>query len=398
MLYFVGSLIPDEEVAFFSKFKKGSLPESSFNHQRAIIECLKKNDKVMMINQMPCGQFLRRFKKIFVKGKHYDGFGYLLPSFNILIFDFFNYLFSFLKTFKNVYKEFPASTALFYMPFPAKSLCIKVLKKKYPQVKLVAIIPDLVQDSYFIGGSSLIRFFKSKIRKIQGKYVQRNLDYVDGFIYLTEKMRFKFDAEKPYIVQEAIYNINEKCNVSIKMPSCFTFTYCGKVSAENGIDRLLKAFTLEDFKHCVLNICGDGPLLQNLRKEYEGYSNIYFHGTISHEKVLEIERNSSVLVNPRYTYLNNTGYSFPSKVIEYLACAKPVISSKLDGIPQEYDEHLFYIEDDSAESLSSIMKKVANMSESELVKVGLQNHRFVVSEKSADSQSDKIANFLRSIG
>jgi glycosyltransferase involved in cell wall biosynthesis len=46
------------------------------------------------------------------------------------------------------------------------------------------------------------------------------------------------------------------------------------------------------------------------------------------------------MLNPRDPSWRGTPYSFPSKLLEYLTTGKPIISTRLPGIPAEYFEVL----------------------------------------------------------
>jgi glycosyltransferase involved in cell wall biosynthesis len=53
----------------------------------------------------------------------------------------------------------------------------------------------------------------------------------------------------------------------------------------------------------------------------------------------EVER-ADFMLNPRDPSWPGTPYSFPSKLLEYLTTGKPIISTRLPGIPAEYFEVL----------------------------------------------------------
>jgi glycosyltransferase involved in cell wall biosynthesis len=53
----------------------------------------------------------------------------------------------------------------------------------------------------------------------------------------------------------------------------------------------------------------------------------------------EVER-ADFMLNPRDPSWPGTPYSFPSKLIEYLITGKPIVSTRLPGIPAEYFEVL----------------------------------------------------------
>ena len=67
---------------------------------------------------------------------------------------------------------------------------------------------------------------------------------------------------------------------------------------------------------------------------------------------------SDVLVNPRQNISDYTKYSFPSKIIDYLSCGKPVVAYLLDGMPEIYKSFIFSVSDNSIDSLKSVLESI----------------------------------------
>jgi glycosyltransferase involved in cell wall biosynthesis len=87
-------------------------------------------------------------------------------------------------------------------------------------------------------------------------------------------------------------------------------------------------------------------------------------------------------------------YSFPSKTMEYMASGKPVVMYKLDGIPDEYDEYLFYADGSNGiEGLATKLKEVLNNYDSALVKAECAKE-FVLNNKNAKVQAKRILDFV----
>lgn len=66
---------------------------------------------------------------------------------------------------------------------------------------------------------------------------------------------------------------------------------------------------------------------------------------------LEVAR-ANFLINLRDTTWPGGRYSFPSKLVEYIRQGKPVISTRLDGIPVEYFDHFIPLDDANDESFA----------------------------------------------
>ena len=80
----------------------------------------------------------------------------------------------------------------------------------------------------------------------------------------------------------------------------------------------------------------------------KSHANIRYFGFVSHERALELQAKAALLINPRSPKGVFTRYSFPSKTLEYMRSGKPVVCHRLEGIPEEYDPYLQYIEGEGA--------------------------------------------------
>ena len=111
--------------------------------------------------------------------------------------------------------------------------------------------------------------------------------------------------------------------------------------------------------------------------------------------VWKMQREVSLLVNPRQNTENFTKYSFPSKTMEYLSSGTPVLMYRLDGIPKEYDEYLHYVSGNNVQDLTSAIKELLNCDSKELDEKAYRAQKFIMSQKNAVVQSAKILNIMQ---
>ena len=115
-------------------------------------------------------------------------------------------------------------------------------------------------------------------------------------------------------------------------------------------------------------------------------------GTLTLDKILEKETKAKVLINPRPSTEKFTEYSFPSKTIEYMSAARPVLTTPLKGIPDEYHKYLLFIQDESLTGFTKCIEKVLSIDVNVLDKIGLESSKFVHEEKNAKKATEKIFN------
>ena len=70
--------------------------------------------------------------------------------------------------------------------------------------------------------------------------------------------------------------------------------------------------------------------------------------------------------------------------------ARPVIMYKLDGVPDEYDNYLNYVPDNSVDSLKQKMVESCSLPVDERNRMGQAARKFVLNEKNSEKQVKKI--------
>lgn len=266
------------------------------------------------------------------------------------------------------------------------------LKKKYPNVMVCDIIADLPgMTNLSSKKSALLQWFID----YKAKKSLRRLEAVDCFVLLTKQMADYLHISKPYCVVEGIASKSQ--SIERKENSKKTILYTGTLHQKFGVMNLVNAFSQIESPDYRLVICGIGDSEKAIREATEKDSRISFLGQLPRSEVLEWQKQATVLVNPRRNNEEFTKYSFPSKTMEYLSSGIPVVAYKLDGIPDEYDAYIQYVEDDSIESLKKKLIEVCELSDEERQNLGSAGRAFVLTEKNSTIQVKKIVMLIKSI-
>lgn len=279
-----------------------------------------------------------------------------------------------------------------HVPF-LKTACY--LKKRDPNIKVILLLPDLPQFVALNENSSFIyKLAKSYDIKQFYKYSKK----CDKYIFLTKYMSELIDIKnKDSIVVEGIiddsYTQNLKNKKELQKKDIINITYTGTLNKKYGIHNLIDAFMEFDNKNFRLNICGKGDSEDYVLNSCKKDSRIIYYGQLSSTAAKELQMNSTILVNPRQNHEKFTRYSFPSKILEYLSTGNFVVAYKLDGIPNEYDDFLFYPKDDSIESLKTEIRKVLELSEHDKL-CYLKNLNKFLKTKAINETTNRIYNFL----
>lgn len=267
------------------------------------------------------------------------------------------------------------------------------LKKKYPNIVICDVIADLPgMTNLSSQKSSLLRWFID----YKAKKSMSGLDSIDCFVFLTKQMAEHLHITKPFCVVEGIATETTELKRT-ELSDKKIILYTGTLHQKFGVMNLVKAFQQIDDPDYRLVICGIGDSAEVIRKTAENDSRISFLGQLSRDEVLEWQKKATVLVNPRQNKEDFTKYSFPSKTMEYLSSGIPVVAYKLDGIPDEYDQYIQYVEGDSIEELKRKLVEVCELPVEDRVRIGQKGRDFVWHEKNSEVQTRKIIDLIDSI-
>ncbi|MFI0794536.1 glycosyltransferase [Micromonospora rubida] len=173
--------------------------------------------------------------------------------------------------------------------------------------------------------------------------------------------------------------------------------YAGGLSRAYGVDRLVEAFRGLSDPDLRLTIFGRGELEPWLRRQSSADPRITPPELIDRSRLGRRLAGATVLVNPRPVDQYFVPYSFPSKIIEYLATAVPVVTTRLPGIPEDYRPHLVYAETDSAVGLRAAIERVLGMPAGEAAALGAAGRDFVVQTRSRAVQGRRMRDFLSAL-
>lgn len=280
---------------------------------------------------------------------------------------------------------------LFYTAIPA------MLIAKTFGIKIIVLVPDVPEHVIsYTKRSGQIRFMLTKLSLVLNKLVENRFD---GYVLLTEQMIELVNLKKkPYIVIEGMIETEDIHHESIeKEKSTRVIMHAGTLHVKFGIKKLVESFKLCESDNCELWIFGVGDYLENLQKDIVGNKKIKYKGSVGRSEIIEFERKASLLVNPRSSNEEFTKYSFPSKIIEYMASGTPVLTTKLPGMPEEYYDYVYLFEDESVEGMAKTIDRILKLPKEELHAKGAAAKEFVLREKNNIVQAKRIVEMIRGV-
>jgi glycosyltransferase involved in cell wall biosynthesis len=178
--------------------------------------------------------------------------------------------------------------------------------------------------------SSLFKSAGYALRNAWARMTKSILDGVDIFIVQTEFQKAKFvkNGISPGRI-EILPGMAPCADVCGNGYVGDSVVYAGRISSEKGIDSLLRA--AETTPQVPFSIAGDCPASAQCIRSAP--NNVRWLGFLTGEALLELYRSARFVVVPSSCY-----EGFPNVIARAMMMGKPVISSRIGGIPEIVDD------------------------------------------------------------
>lgn len=389
-------LFPEEYVDEINKYSLTGVQNAANKLQWGIVKGLDGlGENVTIFNSIYVGSYPRLYRKIMIPTFHFSH-GSEKNDINI---GFINIAgIKILSRYYTVKRELDKWASvdsgrekvllIYAMTTPFAQLA-GYIKRKYSSIKVIYIIPDLpmYMNVTKVQESSVYRTRK----KIEEFLFHRSLKNVDGYVLLTDGMKEWFTTDINYTVVEGMATIDNTIDVDdIKKKK--QILYAGGIKREYGVIDLVSAFSQIDDPEWELVIYGDGTDMESVCEYAKKDVRIKIMGSAPNAVVMKHQREAALLINPRKNQ-EMAKYSFPSKTLEYMLSGTPMLGYKLAGIPEEYYDNMFVIQD-SENGMEEALRKAMDLPESERIKMGEKAKHFVVKEKNPEKQCKKILELI----
>lgn len=376
-IIYVSSLMSKKKMNYIINNSMSKPPQSIQRYHRLLCEGLTDNNcEVKTISALPISNSVS--KQIFWKSEteiENDVTYQYLPFVNIIIIrQLFLFIFTFLYSIREIIKN---NDVVFICDVLNTSISMAALIAcKLFGIKSIGIVTDMPSD---MRESKKLSIFLNNIF----------LSLYDSYVFLTEYMNEKINKKnKPYLIIEGICEKTE----DIKVVKSDYIMYAGGLYEKYGLKYLIEGFEEAGLQDIKLKIFGTGPLEEEIKQIKN--SNIIYGGVVTNDEILTFEKESLLLINPRYSNEEYTKYSFPSKNMEYMSSATPVLTTKLKGIPEEYFHYTYQIEEENKEGIKTKLIEIFNKPKKTLEEFGKEAQSFVLKNKNKDCQAKKLKSFL----
>lgn len=171
----------------------------------------------------------------------------------------------------------------------------------------------------------------------------------------------------------------------------FSVMYAGGLNKAYGIPLLLEA--ARSLPHVEFNIFGIGDFADELRAAK--FENVNYHGFVAQDELVPHVLGSDLLINTRPSKESFAMASFPSKLIEYLASGRPVLTTRMAAIPDDLSDAFHYIDDETPDGIAAAIRKISEMDPHERNARALEAKTRVLNLYSEMAFGEKVANFMK---
>lgn len=409
-LLFLTGCYPKEMGNYFEVNSK-VMPQNAMNVLSwRIIEGLEENipGRFQVLSCPFIGYYPKGFTKLKIEDFEWSHNGkdkdYLLGFINIKGFETWQKSNRILQYVKKWYMQSEDNRhILIYSHYAGFLRAAGLIKKAMPDMSITCLVTDMNEMDERKDLMGLKGKIKGIPRAIMIHTTYSNLKYLSSFVLLADPMKVPLQVgDRPYVVVEGISDKNVKRhsvdgNKFPKEQNEFRVVYTGTLHKRYGSVMLSEAIQSIDIPRIKLYICGSGDGEREVEKIAESCDRIKYLGVIPHDEAIELQSTADLLVNSMPNFGIHTELSFPSKTMEYMVMGKPVACFKVKGIPDDYDEHLMYFEEESATGIAKKIMEVAHMSTQKLQEIGERNRRFVMENKTPAIQVKHILDMLESV-
>ena len=222
--------------------------------------------------------------------------------------------------------------------------------------------------------------YHSLPRKLYARLMLHNIRKYDVVVglseqtkrYLTRKQRFlcsEGGIDKAFYDRFAV--LPERCG------DRKIFMYAGILEKVTGLDLLLEAFMQLPDAGCELRISGKGSMEETVREAARKDPRIKYLGFLAYEEYLGCLEQADVLVNPRNMHMEENRNNFPSKIMEYLATGREILSTRFVGW-EKFGANVTFCDSDARAMREALTQCGLNVEKNREVRY-TQNREFALS-------------------
>lgn len=388
-VFFISSVVPDKKEYWTQAFTR-----SGNNVLLGILSSLPQNGIITLsslpIPSFPYGPlFIRGTKEVVENGKTIN----LLPFINIMfIKDLCKGLMTayYLWKWRKNNKSEVCKVLVYNIYTPPIFILYNVCK--WLNIELYAMLYDLGVPPKRLK-LSLPTMLGYKVSEF---FAKRYIPKLDGRIVINESIINHYAPGRDFILIDGGINavIEEGLfHLDVSTEETYTFVCAGMLWDQNGTKLILQAMELNKQPNIRVIFAGKGndvPLIQEAEKSDK---RIKYLGMLTIDELMEVYKQSDVLLNLRIE--EEEDFHFPSKLLEYMAIGRLVLSTNIAHAQRDYGDIIMFLNAVTPEELAKKMSEITLMSKVELYEYGVRSRKFMLDNRTWKTRTKEILNYMK---
>lgn len=327
-ILFCGGFIPPE---INEKVKHNSPAANNF--QKELINNLSKNYKVDILTYV--GFYEKDMDIVIESFKKYNIY-YVIKQ------ESKNYISVFYRYYKLFNKLIQNKQAVILYDYNYINLFINYFCKK-KNIKTILIIAD--HTEYYE--------YRNPIRSLLAFKYSRDYLKFDHLVFLSKRLKDRYNLKNSSLMVGGINIDKYKGFIPAPKRDKIIILYSGFLSKVIVVDIYLKAIELIKDENIRFLFSGKGDMEDHLKEKAKKDGRIEYVGFLEETEYLSLLNKANISISPRNMNLVQCQNSFPSKILEYLAAGKIIISTKFSNY-ENFKENIYFCESEPQDIANKI--------------------------------------------
>ena len=232
--------------------------------------------------------------------------------------------------------------------------------------------------------------------KASEHFAKRYIPLLDGRIVINERISEYYAPNKHFLlVDGAINNAVESKLFPLGKTTgdCYTFVCAGMLWDQNGTRLILDALRVNKQENIRVIFAGKGNDVGLIKDAGNKDSRIQYVGMLTMDELFSVYKNADVLLNLRIE--EDTDFHFPSKLFEYMAMGKLVLSTPIAHAERDYSQYISFLHDITPEGLAKAIKDITSIPKETLLKRGERTRQFTLENRTWRKRTEEILSYMK---